>query len=248
MFLVDAHIQIINSGGNHMKITGATKVEDIRAYLVDNLENLGKVNADLLTEVVEFHKRKKASKKEYVELANRVEKALETKPAENKSVASVKPKGGKNASKKEEAVKEEAVKESANESVRKVQEQELVLAKVFPTEVVVEGDTYKIAKDINSMSDLKKAFDKGSEIVIAMLWTKRHLKQFPYGIPELHSDVSEFPNDLDLAQAIYMSDDLKVMYAVSVYTDNCSTFLSKDIPQYEGLRFSNGMEFQIYIK
>ena len=97
-----------------MKITGATKVEDIKAYLVGNLENLGKVNVDLLTEVVEFHKRKKATKKEYVELANRVEKALETKPAENKSVASVKPKGGKNAPKKEEAVKE-----SANESVRK---------------------------------------------------------------------------------------------------------------------------------
>lgn len=226
-----------------MKITGATKVEDIKAYLVGNLENLGKVNADLLTEVVEFHKRKKATKKEYVELANRVEKALETKPAENKSVASVKPKGGKNESKKEEAVKE-----SANESVRKVQKQELVLAKVFPTEVVVEGDTYKIATDIDSMSDLKKAFDKGSEIVIAMLWTKRHLRQFPYGIPELHGDVNEFPNDLDLAQAIYMSDDLKVMYAVSVYTDNCSTFLAKDIPQFEGLRFSNGMEFQIYIK
>ena len=127
-------------------------------------------------------------------------------------------------------------------------EKELVLAKVFPTEVVVEGDTYKIATDIDSMSDLKKAFDKGSEIVIAMLWTKRHLRQFPYGIPELHGDVNEFPNDLDLAQAIYMSDDLKVMYAVSVYTDNCSTFLAKDIPQFEGLRFSNGMEFQIYIK
>lgn len=225
-----------------MKITGATKVEDIKAYLVGNLENLGKVNADLLTEVVEFHKRKKATKKEYVELANRVEKALETKPAESKSVASVKPKGNKSSEKQVEAV------ESANESVRKVQEQELVLAKVFPTEVVVEGDTYKIATDINSMSDLKKAFDKGSEIVIAMLWTKRHLRQFPYGIPELHGDVKEFPNDLDLAQAIYMSDDLKVMYAVSVYTDNCSTFLAKDIPQFEGLRFSNGMEFQIYIK
>lgn len=225
-----------------MKITTATKVEDIKAYLVGNLENLGKVNADLLTEVVEFHKRKKATKKEYVELANKVEKALETKPAESKAVASVKPKNKKSSEKQVEAV------ESANESVRKVQEQELVLAKVFPTEVVVEGDTYKIASDINSMSDLKKAFDKGSEIVIAMLWTKRHLRQFPYGIPELHSDVNEFPNDLDLSQAIYMSDDLKVMYAVSVYTDNCSTFLAKDIPQFEGLRFSNGAEFQIYIK
>lgn len=211
-----------------MKITGATKVSELTGFITENLEFVKTHSEELYNDILEANKKakeKKLTKKELVALATLVSNLIEI-----------------------ETKKEEAVKESANESVRKVQEQELVLAKVFPTEVVVEGDTYKIASDINSMSDLKKAFDKGSEIVIAMLWTKRHLRQFPYGIPELHSDVSEFPNDLDLAQAIYMSDDLKVMYAVSVYTDNCSTFLAKDIPQFEGLRFSNGMEFQIYIK
>lgn len=234
-----------------MKITGATKVSELTGFITENLEFVKTHSEELYNDILEANKKakdKKLTKKELVALAQVVSNLLEIETKKEKVANSVKPKGGKNASKKEEAVKEEAVKESANESVRKVQEQELVLAKVFPTEVVVEGESFKIATDINSMSDLKKAFDKGSEIVIAMLWTKRHLKQFPYGIPELHSDVSEFPNDLDLAQAIYMSDDLKVMYAVSVYTDNCSTFLSKDIPQYEGLRFSNGMEFQIYIK
>ena len=229
-----------------MKITGATKVSELTGFITENLEFVKTHSEELYNDILEANKKakeKKLTKKELVALATLVSNLVEIETKKEKVANSVKPKGGKNASKKEEAVKE-----SANESVRKVQEQELVLAKVFPTEVVVEGDTYKIATDIDSMSDLKKAFDKGSEIVIAMLWTKRHLRQFPYGIPELHGDVKEFPNDLDLAQAIYMSDDLKVMYAVSVYTDNCSTFLSKDIPQYEGLRFSNGMEFQIYIK
>lgn len=229
-----------------MKITGATKVSELTGFITENLEFVKTHSEELYNDILETNKKakeKKLTKKELVALATLVSNLIEIETKKEKVANSVKPKGGKNASKKEEAVKE-----SANESVRKVQEQELVLAKVFPTEVVVEGDTYKIATDIDSMSDLKKAFDKGSEIVIAMLWTKRHLRQFPYGIPELHGDVNEFPNDLDLAQAIYMSDDLKVMYAVSVYTDNCSTFLAKDIPQFEGLRFSNGMEFQIYIK
>ena len=229
-----------------MKITGATKVSELTGFITENLEFVKTHSEELYNDILEANKKakeKKLTKKELVALATLVSNLVEIETKKEKVANSVKPKGGKNASKKEEAVKE-----SANESVRKVQEQELVLAKVFPTEVVVEGDTYKIATDIDSMSDLKKAFDKGSEIVIAMLWTKRHLRQFPYGIPELHGDVKEFPNDLDLAQAIYMSDDLKVMYAVSVYTDNCSTFLAKDIPQFEGLRFSNGMEFQIYIK
>ena len=228
-----------------MKITGATKVSELTGFITENLEFVKTHSEELYNDILEANKKakeKKLTKKELVALAILVSNLIEIETKKEKVADSVKPKGGKN------APKGEAVKESANESVRKVQEQELVLAKVFPTEVVVEGDTYKIATDIDSMSDLKKAFDKGSEIVIAMLWTKRHLRQFPYGIPELHGDVNEFPNDLDLAQAIYMSDDLKVMYAVSVYTDNCSTFLAKDIPQFEGLRFSNGMEFQIYIK
>lgn len=230
-----------------MKITGATKVSELTGFITENLEFVKTHSEELYNDILEANKKakeKKLTKKELVALATLVSNLVEIETKKEKVANSVKPKGG---NKKSSEKQVEAVT-SANESVRKVQEQELVLAKVFPTEVVVEGDTYKIATDIDSMSDLKKAFDKGSEIVIAMLWTKRHLRQFPYGIPELHGDVKEFPNDLDLAQAIYMSDDLKVMYAVSVYTDNCSTFLAKDIPQFEGLRFSNGMEFQIYIK
>ena len=74
------------------------------------------------------------------------------------------------------------------------------------------------------------------------------MKQFSYGIPELHSDVTEFPDDLDIAQAIYVSDEDKVAYAVSVITEHIYTFLAVDIPEYEGIRFCNGMEFQIYAK
>lgn len=234
-----------------MKITGATKVSELTGFITENLEFVKTHSEELYNDILEANKKakdKKLTKKELVALATLVSNLIEieTKKEKEQVANSVKPKGGKNASKKEEAVKE-----SANEEVtpvRTVQTEELVLAKMFPKEIEVEGETYKVATDINDMEALKKAYEKGAEVVIAVYWTERHLKQFQYGIPEIHQDVKKFKDDLDLAQAIYLADNGKVLYAVSVYTDNCYTILSSEIPQYEGLRFFNGAEYQIYIK
>lgn len=234
-----------------MKITGATKVSELTGFITENLEFVKTHSEELYNDILEANKKakeKKLTKKELVALATLVSNLIEieTKKEKEQVANSVKPKGGKNAPKNEEAVKE-----SANEEVtpvRTVQTEELVLAKMFPKEIEVEGETYKVATNINSMEALKKAYEKGAEIVIAVYWTERHLKQFQYGIPEIHQDVKKFKDDLDLAQAIYLADDGKVLYAVSVYTDNCYTILGSEIPQYEGLRFFNGAEYQIYIK
>lgn len=238
-----------------MKITGATKVSELTGFITENLEFVKTHSEELYNDILEANKKakeKKLTKKELVALATLVSNLIEIETKKEKVANSVKPKGGKNASKKkEEAVKEEAVKESANEEVtpvRTVQTEELVLAKMFPKEIEVEGETYKVATNINTMEALKKAYEKGAEVVIAVYWTERHLKQFQYGIPEIHQDVKKFKDDLDLAQTIYLADDGKVLYAVSVYTDNCYTILGSEIPQYEGLRFFNGAEYQIYIK
>lgn len=232
-----------------MKITGATKVSELTGFITENLEFVKTHSEELYNDILEANKKakdKKLTKKELVALATLVSNLIEIETEKEKVANSVKPKGGKNASKKEEAVKE-----SANEEVtpvRTVQTEELVLAKMFPKEIEVEGETYKVATNINTMEALKKAYEKGAEVVIAVYWTERHLKQFQYGIPEIHQDVTKFKDDLDLAQTIYLADDGKVLYAVSVYTDNCYTILGSEIPQYEGLRFFNGAEYQIYIK
>lgn len=232
-----------------MKITGATKVSELTGFITENLEFVKTHSEELYNDILEANKKakdKKLTKKELVALATLVSNLIEIETKKEKVANSVKPKGGKNASKKEEAVKE-----SANEEVtpvRTVQTEELVLAKMFPKEIEVEGETYKVATNINTMEALKKAYEKGAEVVIAVYWTERHLKQFQYGIPEIHQDVTKFKDDLDLAQTVYLADDGKVLYAVSVYTDNCYTILGREIPQYEGLRFFNGAEYQIYIK
>ena len=234
-----------------MKITGATKVSELTGFIADNIEFVKTHSEELYNDILEANKKakeKKLTKKELVALATLVSNLIEieTKKEKEQVANSVKPKGGKNAPKNEEAVKE-----SANEEVtpvRTVQTQELVLAKMFPKEIEVEGETYKVATNINNMEALKKAYEKGAEVVIAVYWTERHLKQFQYGIPEIHQDVKKFKDDLDLAQTIYLADDGKVLYAVSVYTDNCYTILGSEIPQYEGLRFFNGAEYQIYVK
>lgn len=234
-----------------MKITGATKVSELTGFIAENIEFVKTHSEELYNDILEANKKakeKKLTKKELVALATLVSNLIEieTKKEKEQVANSVKPKGGKNAPKNEEAVKE-----SANEEVtpvRTVQTEELVLAKMFPKEIEVEGETYKVATNINNMEALKKAYEKGAEVVIAVYWTERHLKQFQYGIPEIHQDVKKFKDDLDLAQTVYLADDGKVLYAVSVYTDNCYTILGSEIPQYEGLRFFNGAEYQIYVK
>ena len=233
-----------------MQITNKTTVKELTGFISQNLTFVKEHSEELYNDILEANKKakeKKLTKKELADLAKLVSNLIEIE-AKKSQVAenSVKPKGGKNAPKNEEAVKE-----SANEEVtpvRTVQTEELVLAKMFPKEIEVEGETYKVATNINNMEALKKAYEKGAEVVIAVYWTERHLKQFQYGIPEIHQDVTKFKDDLDLAQTVYLADDGKVLYAVSVYTDNCYTILGSEIPQYEGLRFFNGAEYQIYVK
>ena len=52
--------------------------------------------------------------------------------------------------------------------------------------------------------------------------------------------------DLDLASCVYVSDDCKVVYAVSMYTEVCYMYLPNDIEETDGIRYAGGVEFQIY--
>lgn len=119
------------------------------------------------------------------------------------------------------------------------------LAKQFPETITVGDTTYEIAHDIKDMKDLHKALENDEEIVFAYWWTKRHLKQFPYFSGMLGQPKS-FDNDLDLATAIYVSDEDKVAYAVSMYTEAVYTTIPADMPEEDGLRINCGMEYQIY--
>ena len=96
------------------------------------------------------------------------------------------------------------------------------------------------------MDDLYNAISNDEDIMFAYYWTKRHLKQFTYfggwvGQPK------SFDNDLDLATAIYISDEKKVAYQVSNYTEAIYTIIPTDLEVADdGIRYAGGIEFQIY--
>lgn len=119
------------------------------------------------------------------------------------------------------------------------------MAKQFPLTLEVGDAKYELASDIKTMEDVYNALNNDEEIVFAFYWTKRHLKQFPYFMGWLGQPKS-FDNDLDLATAIYVSDEKKVAYQVSMYTEAFYAVLPEDLEEENGVRVSGGTEFQIY--
>ena len=164
--------------------------------------------------------------------------AEETQGADEKKEAPKKSLGGK----KKPATKKEGVTvlNTDADSEKAVQ-----LAKAFPKTLEVGDSKYELAEDIKTLDDLYEALNKDEEIVFAYYWTKRHLKQFSYFGGWLGQPKS-FDNDLDLATAIYVSDEDKVAYAVSMYTEAVYTTIPADMPEEDGLRINCGMEYQIY--
>lgn len=121
------------------------------------------------------------------------------------------------------------------------------LAKMFPKEISVGDDTYELAEDIKTFDDLYDALEKDEDIVFAYYWTKRHLKQFDYFMGWLGQPKS-FDNDLDLATAMYVSDEKKVAYQISMYTEAVYTILPTDFDEVDGVRVAGGIEYLIYRK
>lgn len=188
------------------------------------------------------------------------ETPVEETPVEVKAENSVK-KAGKGVAKKQEFPKkeEEAETKTAKKSLgKKTPKKDVVtelegaenqkavqLAKQFPKTLEVGDTKYELASDIKTMDDLYSALESDEEIMFAFYWTKRHLKQFPY-FNGLLGQPKEFDNDLDLCSTIYVSDEKKVAYNVSRYTDAVYAIIPSDFKEEDGIRYASGIEFQIY--
>lgn len=122
---------------------------------------------------------------------------------------------------------------------------ELATASSFPDTLKAGDSEYTLAHDIKSIKDLLDAFNNEEEFVFAFIWTTRHLKQFPYANGELKAP-KKFDNDLDLASTLYVSDEGKVSYHLSMYTEALYQVMPEAFEEVEGVRYSNGIEFQIY--
>ena len=246
-----------------MKLTTKTSREELRLFLEANTKQVKKVDKDLFDRITYATNmlqkdEGKVQRKDLVDLAKEVINVLDDKvvdftveaPVEN----SVK-KLSKGVSKKQEVEAEKPAKKSTGEKkapkkdgvtpLAEITDKGVQLADIFP-EAIEVGDThYEQAKDIKTMDDLYKALQNDEEIVFAYYWSKRLLKQFPY-FNGVMGQPKQFDLDLDLATTIYVSDEKKVAYQVSMYTEAIYTTIPSDLKEEDGIRIAAGIEFQIY--
>lgn len=220
-----------------------------------DLVDLAKESMKLLgDEVAESDKTEEAKPKAENSVKAKPSKKKATKeeankPAEASEEASEQKETDKVEKPKKALAKKKKAKEGATDSSKKtVQTKAMVLAEVFPDTFEVDGHKYEKANDIANMGQLYDTLSEGDDeqpLVFAMYWTKRHIKQFGYGVNPIKVP-KEFPLDLDLATCIYVSDESTVAYAVSAYTEACYMFTPENLEEVDGLRYAGGVEFQIY--
>lgn len=254
-----------------MKITSKTTKEQLKSFLGANASLVKKKDKDLFDQLTYADKmmktdEKKVTKKDLSDLVKLVmtllgdkckEPALaETTPVAENSVKTPKKKLSsklKNEETKKEEVdkKEEVAKKAPKKSLgNKSKDGDAdctnVTAQAFPDTLDVFDSHYEIAHDIKSMEDLYKELEeKENEILFAFYYSKQMLKKGPYFFDMLGHPKS-FENDLDLATTIYVSNDYKVAYHISAYTEGCYNTLPEDFEEVDGVRYAGGMEFQIY--
>lgn len=126
---------------------------------------------------------------------------------------------------------------------------ELPTALAFPERFQDLGMVLEAAHDIQSIKDLREALERQETFILAFYWSKRHLKQYQY-FYDIFTPKS-FVNDMDLAQLIYVSDEDRIAYATSLYTDAMYSLFPKSIPEDEeanNIRYCEGIEYQMYRK
>lgn len=256
-----------------MKITAKTTKQELKDFLGANCITVKKQDKNLYERLVYADAmlkkdEKQVTRSDLATLAKEVIKVLGNKvvtpavaeetPVEVKAENSVKKaeKGvAKNTKKEEEAETKTAKKslgkkkEPKKDGVKVLNEtnneKALPLANMFPQTIEVEGNTWELASDIENMNDLYQAVENGEEFIFAYYWSKRHLKQFLY-FNHILGNPKSFENDLDLCSNIYISGEKKVAYNLSMYTEAVYTLIPEDLIEEDGVRYSCGMEYQIY--
>ena len=232
--LVDLVKEVINLLGDKLVVP---------AMADENLTPIEPVAENSVKKLAKGVSKKQETKKDAPKESGESEETAEEpveKPKEEKKAEKTAKKSSKGA--KKSAPKKDGVTElePATSSDKAVQ-----LAKMFPKTIEVGDSKYELAEDIKNMEDLYNALGADEEIVFAYYWTKRHLRQFPY-FSGILGQPKSFDNDLDLATAIYVSDEKKVCYQISMYTEAIYAILPFDFEEVDGVRISSGVEYQIY--
>lgn len=251
---------------NAMKkdVKSVTK-SDLVELVRDTIKSLGDkfVEPALAEEKTEIEtKETKTEKKSPVKESSLKSKVKSKKSEKTKEVAkATEPEVASESA--EETAKEEAVETAKNTGVKKpakkTQKGEAVevleeskkqpqqRAKKFPAKIDVQGETYEVATDITSMDKLYDAVNADEDILLAFYYPKRNIKQFGY-FNNILGTPKSFENDLDLASVLYVSEEKKVSYAISVYMEAPYTILPEDFEVVDNVKISGCLEFDVYRK
>lgn len=139
--------------------------------------------------------------------------------------------------KKEEAPKEGSVLVKAQEVIS------------FPEKVTLSSiGNLTLAKGINNIEDLSKLLESGAQVKFLTYWTKKHLKQNRYDMTGIYREkLTEFEGDFDVLSPLYLVSIKTGIYTISDYTETLFIILDDEIEEVEGIRFLNGIEYQIYV-
>jgi len=177
---------------------------------------------------------KAVTKKDLLDLLKDVQKAL----------------GDKFVSEPQKEVVETSVKKPVKKSKKAepVKEEEQEDDGLFPKEMTWGKEKYK-QLPLKSMEELYQALSEDKEVFIAFHWTKNQLKRTPY-FDGMLGQPKEFEMNLDLSTIIYISEEKKVAYALSLTTEAAYNLLPMDFTvENEGdYKEAGGFEFEFYTK
>lgn len=237
-----------------MKITSKTTREELVKFIGANVKEVKVLSQDLFDRIAYADNQmkkdpKKVTKADLASLAKEVIKLLGdtvhevsapkfTVVAENNT----KPPKKLTKTKKEETPKEEPKAEPKAEEQKPKTTPKTTM---FPEELQIEGATFVLAHDIKDIKDLLDAFNNSEDFRFAFYWTKAQIKQYNYANGTLPAP-KEFANNLDITSTVYVSDNCKVCYNLSIYTEALYQVMPDAFEEVDGIRYSDGIEFQIY--
>lgn len=207
------------------------------------MQVLGDKCVDPTLEPVAENSVKKLTKK-----AN--DKKVETKSEETVQTEEISSEGTKEEGKQNKKSTKKSLgkkEDKPNKGVSVPKQTEKEGDRLFPKTLTQDGDTFELADDIRDMEDLYKALENEETIVFAFHWTAKDIKQFGYYNNQLPCPKS-FPHDLDLCTALHISEELKVAYALSMYTEANYAIFPRDLEWDDdtNMRYCAGIEHQIY--
>lgn len=181
---------------------------------------------------------------------------VKSEPVENEVKKPAKAKAKPTVKKTEEKTKKETKEEVTEPTAAKLPATSLPLAVMFPKELNVPNLGKLKAVPETTMADIVKSLSDGKQYFFACYWTARQIKEFSYSDMREVPCPKSFPNNLDILEPVYYCENIKRMWANSVYTEGMFCFNAdalehvEDTNPYNGekfrIRVSNGMEFELY--